>query len=180
MGDYEVSRLPCRATPKKRVYSSTSSSRSDPFLISFFYNYNMTFHHPVMISNAGELSLLCLWAFINTNSSQANGTPTFLEYRSTPQTWVCFRITWSTYYYYYYNTDCWILLSEVLILEIGVGQENLIFWQVPRWCRCCWYDAHLENYWHTSEILQFGSKPLQYSEYHNKVSHTNLGVSQCI
>ena len=87
----------------------------------------MTFHHPVMISNAGELSLLCLWAFINTNSSQANGTPTFLEYRSTPQTWVCFRITWSTYYYYYYNTDCWILLSEVLILEIGVGQENLIF-----------------------------------------------------
>lgn len=35
-------------------------------------------------------------------------------------------------------------------------------------------------YRHTSRHFEFGSRPLQYSKYCNKASHTNFSVSQCI
>ena len=43
--NYQVTNFPCKATLKRRVYSNTSSSRSNPFLILFFHDYNMTSHH---------------------------------------------------------------------------------------------------------------------------------------
>ena len=59
----------------------------------------------VMASKAGKLSHFCFWAVINTDNSQANGTPTFLKNWNTSQTWVCFRITWGTY-----CIDSWITI----------------------------------------------------------------------
>lgn len=147
-GDYQVSKFPCKATLKRRVYSNTSSSRSNPFLVLFFHDYNMTFRHYGDGKKSRSVVSLLLLCVLNTDNCQANGTPTFRKNWITSQTWVCFRITWSTYY-----IDGWILPSEVLILEIGVGQKNLVFWQVPRWCRCCQYKAHLENYRYASETL---------------------------
>lgn len=88
----------------------------------FFY-YIVTFHHSVMVGNTGVLSPFASGLVSKLTAARRLSVPP-LEYRSGSQTWVCLRITWSTYNN---NIDCWILLSEVLTLEIGVGQENLVF-----------------------------------------------------
>ena len=76
-GDYQVSKFPCKATLKRRVYSNTSSSRSNAFLVLFFHDYNMTFRHYGDGKKSRSVVSLLLLCVLNTDNCQANGTPTF-------------------------------------------------------------------------------------------------------
>ena len=55
------------------------------------------------------------------------------------------RIAWKGWW----NAHCWASPSEFLIQWTDIKPENFHFWQVLRWCWCCWSRDHV---WRTSGL----------------------------